>query len=134
MKLLTEIDVEIPMRDGTVLRADIYRPIRAEPVPVLVVRTPYGKSDQMRTGLADPGRFARNGYAVVIQDCRGCFTSDGEFYPWRHEAKDGYDTVEWAALQEWSTTKVGMYGPSYLGTTQWSAAGEQPTHSWQSHL
>lgn len=123
-----EANVAIPMRDGTLLRADIYRPTSAQPAPTLVVRLPYDKNQPVLGASLDPIRFAGNGYTVVIQDCRGCFTSDGEFYPFRNDATDGYDTIEWAAAQAWSNQKVGMYGGSYLGGVQWAAASEQPPH------
>ncbi len=104
----TETNVPIPMRDGTRLYADVYRPDTPERVPVVLQRTPYNK-----------GVTASHGYAVVIQDARGRFASEGQFYPFVHEIDDGYDTVEWCASQPWSTGKVGMYGRSYVGATQW---------------
>lgn len=114
------------MRDGTVLRADLYRPDDDEAHPVVLARTPYGKR------LADPARpwlrFASAGYAVVVQDCRGCFASEGRFVPFADEMDDGYDTVEWVATQPWSTGKVGMFGTSYLGATQWLAAAAGAPH------
>lgn len=119
-------DLDIPMRDGTVLRADLYRPESEGPLPVVLARTPYNKQ------LADPARpwlrFASAGYAVVVQDCRGCCASDGEFVPFRDEPADGYDTIEWIAGQPWSTGKIGMFGTSYLGATQWLAASAAPPH------
>ena len=112
------------MRDGVRLYADIYRPARPGRFPVIVVRTPYGKQrDGIHRALID---FAQRGYAVVAQDTRGRFESEGEWDPFRFEAKDGYDTVEWAARQEWSNGKVAMYGGSYLGNVQWQAAAEAP--------
>ena len=119
----TEIDVAIPMRDGRRLFADIYRPDTTEPVPVLLQRTPYNKATAAsRTGGLDLVRAVSHGYAVVIQDARGRYTSEGQFDPFRNEMEDGYDTVEWCASQPWSTGKTGMYGGSYLGATQWLAA------------
>ena len=119
-------NLEVPMRDGTVLRADLYRPEGDGPLPVVLARTPYNKQ------LADPARpwlrFAGAGYAVVVQDCRGCFASEGRFVPFADEMDDGYDTVEWVAAQPWSTGKVGMFGTSYLGATQWLAAAVGPPH------
>jgi putative CocE/NonD family hydrolase len=123
-----QANVAVPMRDGTLLRADIYRPDTDQPAETLVVRLPYDKSQAGLATLLDPIRFAGNGYAVVVQDCRGCFTSDGDFYPWRDDATDGYDTIEWAAAQHWSNKKVGMYSGSYLGSVQWMAARERPPH------
>ncbi len=120
-------NVEVPMRDGTVLRADMYRPAEDGKYPVLLSRTPYDKS--MANGQGNPAvRLASAGYVVLLQDCRGRFASDGDFYPFLHEMDDGYDSVEWAAAQPWSTGKVGMFGPSYVGATQWLAAASQPPH------
>ncbi|HIC88342.1 MAG TPA: CocE/NonD family hydrolase [Anaerolineae bacterium] len=122
--LIVERDVEVNMRDGVILRADVYRPDSEKPCPVLLQRTPYGK------GFADHPAFAlmaaERGYAVVIQDTRGRWASDGDGYPFIHEKNDGYDTVEWIAHQPWCNGKVGMYGSSYVGYTQWAAAVTQP--------
>lgn len=124
----TDFNVAIPMRDGTVLRADIFRPDSDGTFPTLVMRTPYDKLRAIAYYYFNPMRMARSGYSVVMQDCRGCFASDGEFYPLRDEAQDGYDTVEWVANQDWSNQRVGMYGGSYVGAVQWAAASEQPPH------
>ena len=103
-----ESNVVVPMRDGVRLYADVYRPRRAGRFPVLVVRTPYGKQ---RDGIHETKiQFAQRGYAVVVEDVRGRFESEGDWDPFRHEAADGYDTVVWAARQEWSNGKVGMQG------------------------
>ncbi len=117
-------NVAVPMRDGVRLYADIYRPARAGRYPVIVVRTPYGKQ---REGIhRDLIAFAQRGYAVVVQDTRGRFESEGDWDPFRYEAEDGYDTIEWAARQEFSDGKVATYGGSYLGNVQWQAAAEGP--------
>ena len=119
-----ESNVVVPMRDGVRLYADVYRPRRAGRFPVLVVRTPYGKQ---RDGIHETKiQFAQRGYAVVVEDVRGRFESEGDWDPFRHEAADGYDTVVWAARQEWSNGKVGMQGGSYLGNVQWQAAAAAP--------
>lgn len=121
--LIVERDVQVRMRDGIILRADMYRPNTGEPLPVLLQRTPYGK------GFSNPAfalMAAERGYAVVIQDTRGRWASDGDGYPLIHEMSDGYDTVEWVARQPWANGKVGMYGGSYVGYTQWAAAATQP--------
>jgi uncharacterized protein len=120
-------DVGVPMRDGVVLRADVYRPDRAGKFPVLVFRTPYGKhiaakSDGMHR------KAVERGYAVVLQDVRGRYASDGIFDPYRQEGADGYDTIEWAAKQPWSDGRIGTYGLSYPGAVQWLAAMERPPH------
>ena len=117
------------MRDGTVLRADVYRPDDDQPHPVLVNRTPYNKElvSQGSQGY-NPVRYACEGYVVIIQDCRGTRASEGVFYPFANEIEDGYDTIEWAAAQPWSTGRVGMFGASYSGATQWLCAISQPPH------
>ena len=122
-----ERDLAVPMRDGTVLRADVYRPEREGRFPVLVYRTPYGKHLAAESYQIHLKAVAR-GYAVVLQDVRGRHASDGRFDPYRHEGADGYDTIEWAASQPWSNGVVGTYGLSYPGAVQWLAAMEAPPH------
>ena len=122
-----ERDVAVPMRDGVVLRADVYRPTGGGPVPVLVFRTPYGKHFAAQSYQIHLKAVER-GYAVVLQDVRGRYASDGIFNPYRNEGRDGYDTIEWAAAQPWSNGKVGTYGLSYPGAVQWLAAVEAPPH------
>ncbi|MFC7359343.1 CocE/NonD family hydrolase [Nocardioides astragali] len=115
------------MRDGTVLRADVYKPAGDGPWPVIVARTPYDKSDPYVTMLLDPLLAVRHGLIAVIQDVRGRYASEGElFVPLASEAQDGADTVGWAARMEGSTGRVGMWGPSYLGNVQWQAAAQRP--------
>ena len=117
------------MRDGTVLMADVYRPDADAPVPVIVCRTPYDRSNAMIPPAAvDPARAVEAGFALVCQDIRGRFASQGRFNPFLDEARDGFDTVEWAASQPWSTGAVGLAGRSYAGAAQWLAAAEQPPH------
>ena len=113
------------MRDGTVLRADVYRPADQGRHPVLLTRTPYGK-DFYSGGPAavHPLQAVGRGYVVAVQDVRGRFASDGEFRPW-HEAEDGYDSVAWAARLPFGSGRVGMFGASYVGFTQWAAAAAQ---------
>ncbi|MBD2177682.1 CocE/NonD family hydrolase [Pseudanabaena sp. FACHB-1998] len=120
--------VKIPMRDRLNLTADIYRPKDVEtPLPVLLMRLPYGRAIASTCTYAHPSWYAHQGYIVVIQDVRGCGTSEGEFYPFRNEYDDGFDTVEWCAKElEGSNGKVGMYGFSYQGVTQFQAAVQQP--------
>jgi uncharacterized protein len=121
-----EHGVVAKMRDGTVLRADIYRPTTAGQFPVILKRTPY---DKHNVDAADFGvKGASRGYVVINQDVRGRYTSDGEWYPFLHESNDGYDTVEWAAALPYSNGKVGMYGGSYVGATQMLAAIARPPH------
>ena len=119
--------VAIPMRDGVILRATILKPARPGPFPVLVYRTPYGAASAART-YSMFRRAVERGYAVVAQDVRGRYRSEGEFDPYRQERHDGYDTIEWAAKQSWSDGNIGTFGLSYPGAVQWLAAIEQPPH------
>lgn len=129
MEILLEKNVPCPMRDGTVLYSDIYRPDMEGEFPVLLTRLPYNKDLPMFSHrYLDTNRLVQNGYMVIIQDVRGRFASEGEFYPFFHEAEDGYDTVEWAAKLPFSSGKVGMFGLSYYGFTQLLAAVERPPH------
>jgi putative CocE/NonD family hydrolase len=121
-----EVDVPAQMRDGTVLRANVYRPAGEGPWPVLLARTPYDKDAGPGLEGIDPILAARRGFMVVTQDTRGRFASDGAWSPLEHERTDGYDTVEWAARLPGSNGRVGMYGDSYVGNTQWMAAVEAP--------
>jgi putative CocE/NonD family hydrolase len=127
-----DFDVEIPMRDGTILRCDIYRPAGLERVPVILQRTPYDKrfNHTTHTGLDARAAVAR-GYALVVQDVRGRFASEGKFFltPTRAvEGPDGFDTIEWLAGQSWCTGAIGMVGHSYGSLTQLLAASERPPH------
>lgn len=129
IRVTAERDLPVPMRDGVTLYADVYRPAAPGRYPVILLRTPYNKGYSRIAYLQlDPMRAAARGYALVIQDTRGRFASEGEFYTFRHEIEDGYDTVEWAAGQPWSDGHVGMYGASYMGATQWLAALARPPH------
>jgi uncharacterized protein len=117
-------NVGAKMRDGVTLRADIYRPKEDGKFPVLLVRTPYDKTGEISFGVAAASR----GYVVIAQDVRGRFASDGDWYPFKNESQDGYDTVEWAATLPYSNGKVGMFGGSYVGATQFLAAIAKPPH------
>ena len=126
-----ETDLEATMRDGTVLRADVYRPDVDGTFPIILERTPYDKSrDQYR----DKGpKLAERGFLFVVQDVRGRYRSDGEFMPGFYSSDhmddvDGYDTVEWAATLPWTTGAVGTTGGSYNGWTQLELAHMQPPH------
>jgi putative CocE/NonD family hydrolase len=125
--LKIDLNVEIALRDGVKLRADVYRPDDANKHPVLLARLPYSKDlSPISLSLLSPIRAAKKGYAVVIQDTRGRFKSDGQFSLFAGEAEDGYDTVAWCAAQPWSSGQVGMYGASYFGATQWLTAIATP--------
>jgi putative CocE/NonD family hydrolase len=116
----------VPMRDGVLLRADVYRPSAEGKFPTLVYRTPYDRKRASEDEVAAAALAA--GYAVVLVDVRGRYESQGVFVPYRHESQDGYDTIEWAAAQPWSTGAIGTYGLSYPGAVQWLAAVESPPH------
>lgn len=119
-----ERNVEVVMRDGVKLRADVYRPDEEGQFPVLLQRTPYDKTYGAEFGL----RAAALGYVVIFEDVRGRYASDGEWYPFRDEPNDGYDTIEWAAALPYSNGRVGMFGGSYPGATQVLAAITRPPH------
>jgi putative CocE/NonD family hydrolase len=122
--VVTERDVKVRMRDGVILRANVFRPDHGGPYPVLVLRTPYGKP----TGGMD--RRVKAGYIVVTQDARGRFASDGKWESFlrfeTHDAEDGFDTVEWAAKLPGSNGKVGTFGASYNAFLQWRLAALRP--------
>jgi hypothetical protein len=120
-------DQRVPLRDGVTLSADIYLPAgEIQPRPVILTRTPYLKAS-MR--MVEQGQnVVKHGYVFVAMDVRGRGDSDGEFIPYFNEGRDGYDSIEWCASQEWSNGQVGTYGASYLGRIQWLAALEQPPH------
>jgi putative CocE/NonD family hydrolase len=123
-EVVVERGVKAAMRDGVILRADIYRPRAEGKFPVLLQRTPYDKNNSFHFGMM----AAAKGYVTVIQDTRGRYTSDGEWYVFKHESDDGYDTVEWAAALPFSDGRVGMFGGSYVGATQMLAAIAHPPH------
>jgi len=121
-----EFDVAAKLRDGTVLRADVYRPTSGGPWPVLLHRTPYGRRWPVHAMMLDPFEAVSRGYMLVQQDTRGRFGSDGEWLPLTFEGDDGYDTVQWAASLPGSNGEVGMFGGSYMGHTSWAAAVAAP--------
>jgi putative CocE/NonD family hydrolase len=118
-------ELRIPLRDGVKLGADLYRPAGDAACPVLLIRTPYDKGKSEHEFVA--GALER-GYAVVVSDVRGRYSSEGDFDPYRHEGLDGYDTIEWVAAQPWSNGRVATAGLSYPGAVQWLAAVESPPH------
>ncbi len=113
-------DVGITMRDGVRLSANIFLPGAEGKFPVIFQRMPYGHSGN---GIGE--FYAQRGYAYLIQDCRGRYDSAGEFYPFRDDGRDGYDSLDWICAQPWSNGRVGMFGPSYLGAVQWLLAIEK---------
>ena len=121
-----ERNVPCAMRDGVVLRADIYRPAGAGPFPVILIRQPYDKTGAENIAYAHPAWYAAHGYIVVAQDNRGRWASDGVWYPFRDETDDGVDTIAWVAALPGSSGKVGMYGMSYGGATQMMPATQRP--------
>lgn len=115
-------DVSIPARDGISFGADVYLPAESAPVPAIVIRQPYGRrTPEMGFGVVAEF-FARKGYACVVEDVRGKFSSGGEFDPGVNEVEDGYDTIEWVAAQAWCDGRVGCWGESYYGLTSYAAA------------
>ncbi len=127
MSLIIDKNIRVAMRDGVALATDVYRPAGEGRHPVVMLRLPYNKEQPALLFLAgDILRIAHAGYAVVVQDCRGTWASDGSFSPYFQEARDGADAIAWAAAQPWASGDVGMMGASYYGATQWLAATESP--------
>ncbi len=128
-EVVVERDVMVPLRDGVRLATDLYFPTAdghrvADPRPVLLERTPYDR----RNFHVSSTYFAQHGYVVAVQDVRGRYGSEGVFYPFAHEAPDGYDTVEWLAAQPWCDGRVGTYGQSYDAAVQSALACLTPPH------
>lgn len=119
--------VSLTTRDGVRLDADLWRPAGPGPFPVLLMRQPYGRDIASTVVWAHPSWYAAQGYVVVVQDVRGRGTSEGEFVPFASEAADGAATLDWAATLPDTTGRIGMYGFSYQGMTQFfAAAGGHP--------
>ena len=114
----------VPMRDGVKLSTIIYLPEGSGPWPVVLIRTPYGKQSQTRSN----SEWTKNGFALVVQDVRGTFKSEGKYRPFVDDQVDGYDTIEWIAKQKWSNSKIGMYGASAMGIAANEAAMANPPH------
>lgn len=126
MKFTVDVDVPVPMSDGTLLMTNIWRPEAAHPVPVLLHRGPYGKDNSEFCSKPNVFQFIDAGYALALQDARGAGRSEGVLVPCSNEGADGADTIAWLARQDWCDGSVGMFGGSYNGLTQWLAAGENP--------
>ena len=114
--LRIQLDLRIPMRDGVELYAALYRPRAGERFPVLLIRSPYSTQHPRYVDWAV--RFAGAGYAVVMQDCRGRYESEGKWRPYTDETLDGYDTCQWLGAQPWCDGHIGTFGVSYPGFTQ----------------
>lgn len=121
------LDLMVPMRDGVRLATDVYRLRGDRPLPVILQRNPYGKSSTaIVNNWLDVRRAVEAGFAVVVQDTRGRFASEGDFKPFVAEETDGADTIDWLTRQPWCDGRVVMVGGSYTGMTQWSAAAARP--------
>ncbi len=118
--------LEATMRDGTVLRSEVWRPAGGGKHPLLLIRLPYDKNQGEDLCYAHPSWYARHGYAVVSQDVRGRWASGGEFTPFESEADDGEDTMAWLGSLPFSNGRIGMYGFSYPGHTQLQIAVRKP--------
>ena len=125
-KVKVERNLAMKTRDGLTLLADVYRPDSEGRFPVLLLRTPYSKTDASQA--TEPRFFPSRGYVTVVQDMRGRHASEGEFYPYIDDGPDGYDAVEWAAALPWSNGRVGAVGQSYLALWQYFTAVERPPH------
>jgi putative CocE/NonD family hydrolase len=113
------LSVAVAMRDGVRLYANVFLPTDHARLPAILLRTPYGKGPDI---IANYQSFVDHGYAVVVEDVRGRYESEGAFQPLTQEVRDGDDTLNWVAQQPWSNGKIGMMGGSYVGITQWKAA------------
>ena len=111
----------VPMRDGVVLATDVYLPDGPGPFPAVLVRLPYDKNGRYCWMPFISRHFTDRGYAFLPHDVRGKFRSEGEVNAFVHEIDDGYDTIDWVSRQPWSNGRVGMWGDSYYGFTQWTA-------------
>jgi uncharacterized protein len=149
--MIFEKDVAVTLRDNVTIYVDLFRPVTAEKVPVIVAWSPYGKGqgtsmsvmgvfglvgldNGIVSGLEkfegpDPAYWCANGYAICNPDIRGVIHSEGDSVLWdRQEGRDCHDLIEWLGVQEWCSGKVGMSGTSYLAVSQWFTAAEQPKH------
>ncbi|REK63702.1 MAG: X-Pro dipeptidyl-peptidase [Brevibacillus sp.] len=129
-QMIAEFDVPVEMRDGIVLRANIYRPNQEGKWPVLLHRHPYNKdTPPISFGLYDISRAVRQGYVVIVQDTRGRFASEGEWElisTSKQEASDTFETIQWASTLPYSNGKVGMFGESYSAFVQWAGMLKNP--------
>ena len=114
--LRIQLDLKIPMRDGVQLYGALYRPVVGDKFPALLIRSPYSTQHPRYVDWAV--RFAQSGYAVVMQDSRGRYDSEGVWRPYIDETNDGYDTQQWLGTQPWCDGNIGTFGISYPGFTQ----------------
>ncbi|MGA8966153.1 MAG: CocE/NonD family hydrolase, partial [Pseudolabrys sp.] len=149
-------DMPIEMDDGLVLRCDVFRPVKKGRYPVILSHGPYGKwlhfEDGYKTAwkrmeekqpdvmagstnkyqsweICDPEKWVPDGYVCVRVDSRGCGRSPGYVEHWSpRETKDFYNCIEWAGVQPWSNSKIGLSGISYYAINQWQVAAMQPKH------
>lgn len=129
MGLCIDTDVAVPMRDGVALATDLWRPAGSGPWPVLLARTPYGRTSTAHLGnpkLPDIRALVDSDYLVVVQDVRGTGQSPGRMEPHRFDQSDTVDTLAWIAGQAWCDGRAGMWGASYMGFPQWQAATQGP--------
>ena len=119
LEIVKRLHVPVPMHDGIRLSANVFLPAETGRFPTILVRTPYNKGEDL---LPNFRSFLEHGYAMVVEDARGRYESEGAFDPFGQEPKDGNDTLNWIARQPWSDGKIGMLGGSYLGIVQWKAA------------
>lgn len=130
-KFFTKKTYNVEMRDGVLLATDVYKPLKSDKYPVVVIRTPYNKNHDDHI-LNTVERYSNDGYVVVTQDIRGRYSSGGEYEAFRSDGwgdhQDGYDTIEWIANQSWSNGKVCMVGASARGIATYLAAGSNPPH------
>jgi putative CocE/NonD family hydrolase len=139
MNIVVERDIPVSMRDGIKLTTDVWRLDSDEARPTIVMRHPYSKDDPLLLNLAANVQvLVKNGFSVVVQDCRGRFGAEGIFTPFINEASDTEDTLSWVSLQPWSNGNIGLMGESYSGFVQWQGAATgnplikaiAPTQSW----
>ena len=116
------LNVRVPMRDGVLLEATVALPEGDGPFPTVLVRTAYNRTGQYGA------QFTERGMAFVVQDCRGRYGSEGDWYPFINEADDGFDTLGWIARQPWCNGRIGMFGASYLAATQFYSAPTGSPH------
>lgn len=120
--VVVEHNIQVPMPDGVILRADHYHPRGRGKLPTILVRSPYGRGGLW--GLVFARVFAERGFQVLIQSCRGTFGSGGTFEPFRNERMDGLATIAWMRAQDWFSGELATMGPSYLGLVQWAVAAD----------